>query len=53
MGKSFAGLRRTVSAVATITVIGAVALAQQSLVPRSPAGIPDLNGVWQAERGQL
>jgi hypothetical protein len=48
MGKSFAGLRRTVSAVATITVIGAVALAQQSLVPRSPAGIPDLNGIWQA-----
>ena len=52
MGKSFA-LRRTVSAVAAVTVIGAVALAQQSLVPRSPAGIPDLNGVWQAERGQL
>ena len=47
MGKSFA-LRRTVSAVAAVTVIGAVALAQQSLVPRSPAGIPDLNGVWQA-----
>jgi hypothetical protein len=35
-------------ALAAVTVIGAVALAQQSLVPRSPAGIPDLNGIWQA-----
>jgi hypothetical protein len=49
MDKSFAGLIRTVSAVAAITMIGVFALAQQApLVPRSADDKHDLNGIWQA-----
>jgi hypothetical protein len=49
MEKSFADLRRMVSAIAAVMVIGVVAFAQQvPLVPRGADSKPDLNGIWQA-----